>query len=85
MTYSLRNIRMKLRHIHLFSRGVRTLLTKHSAMTTTREFRLTEQEKELISLLKEITEHMKKEQPELPHVQLRIAGGWVRDKVISRK
>ncbi|CAJ0840935.1 18631_t:CDS:10, partial [Entrophospora sp. SA101] len=53
------------------------------SMATTTEIRLTEEENKLIDLLKEVTEYMKKECPELPHVQLRIAGGWVRDKLLG--
>lgn len=42
---------------------------------------LTEQESEICNILRKVTAYLK-ETKQLPLVELRIAGGWVRDKVI---
>jgi hypothetical protein len=42
---------------------------------------LTEQESEICNILRKVTAYLK-EIKQLPLIELRIAGGWVRDKVI---
>lgn len=44
---------------------------------------LTNEELELCNFLTLVTQHLKENCPELPSVELRIAGGWVRDKVFN--
>ncbi|CAG8824759.1 10002_t:CDS:2, partial [Racocetra persica] len=44
---------------------------------------LTSEELELCNFLTLITQHLKESCPELPFVELRIAGGWVRDKLLG--
>lgn len=45
------------------------------------EVQLTEKESELCALLAECAKSIHEAQPEIPLVECRIAGGWVRDKV----
>lgn len=45
------------------------------------EIQLTEQEDRLCTLLDDCSKHIAETHPELPRVECRIAGGWVRDKV----
>lgn len=47
----------------------------------TLEIHLNEKEKRICDLLLDVADHLKEEHPDLPPVTLRIAGGWVRDKV----
>jgi tRNA nucleotidyltransferase (CCA-adding enzyme) len=42
---------------------------------------LSSKEAQICDLLNDVAEHLKSTKPELPPVTLRIAGGWVRDKV----
>ncbi|RIB08911.1 tRNA nucleotidyltransferase [Gigaspora rosea] len=44
---------------------------------------LTTEESELCNFLTLVTQNMKENSPELPSVELRIAGGWVRDKLLG--
>ncbi|CAG8484397.1 59_t:CDS:10 [Dentiscutata erythropus] len=44
---------------------------------------LTTEESELCNFLTLLTQYMKENCPELPLVELRIAGGWVRDKLLG--
>ncbi|CAG8559853.1 1678_t:CDS:10 [Funneliformis mosseae] len=44
---------------------------------------LTEQELNICDLLKQVTAYLKETKPELPSIELRIAGGWVRDKLLG--
>lgn len=44
---------------------------------------LTEHEEKIFKLLVEFTDFLKREKPNLPPITLRVAGGWVRDKVIN--
>ena len=59
----------------------RTLSTGHSVPRPSSAIKLTDQEDKICSLLDEFTKELKSTRPDLPHVQCRIAGGWVRDKV----
>jgi hypothetical protein len=45
---------------------------------------LTESEDKLCQLLDNATQWLSEQQPERPRVELRIAGGWVRDKVSKK-
>lgn len=47
------------------------------------ELKLNPQEQKICDVLVEVTEHLKQEHPELEPVTLRIAGGWVRDKLLG--
>lgn len=42
---------------------------------------LTSREAQICDLLNDVAEHLKLTRTDLPPVTLRIAGGWVRDKV----
>ncbi|RHZ52940.1 hypothetical protein Glove_454g16 [Diversispora epigaea] len=42
-----------------------------------------ETESKICNLLREVIESLKKRDPELPPVELRIVGGWVRDKLLG--
>ncbi|CAG8799209.1 14883_t:CDS:10 [Gigaspora margarita] len=44
---------------------------------------LTTEESELCNFLTLVTQNMKENSPELPSIELRIAGGWVRDKLLG--
>ncbi|CAI2171978.1 5666_t:CDS:10 [Funneliformis geosporum] len=44
---------------------------------------LTEQELNICDLLRKVTTYLKETNPELPSIELRIAGGWVRDKLLG--
>ncbi|KAJ2672179.1 CCA tRNA nucleotidyltransferase, mitochondrial [Coemansia spiralis] len=46
---------------------------------------LTEQEKEICDLLDKVVEYIQKEDPSKPKLVLRIAGGWVRDKLLGHE
>lgn len=46
---------------------------------------LSNREAQICDLLNDVAEHLKATQPDLPAVTLRIAGGWVRDKVSKRE
>lgn len=43
---------------------------------------LTEKETDICNLLKKVSDYIASERPDLPRIESRIAGGWVRDKVI---
>lgn len=45
------------------------------------KIRFNEVESRICGLLREVTEYLQRNHPELPPIELRIAGGWVRDKV----
>ena len=47
----------------------------------TLDVKLNDQEKEMFRILVAVSDHLKAENPEMPPVVLRVAGGWVRDKV----
>jgi tRNA nucleotidyltransferase (CCA-adding enzyme) len=44
---------------------------------------LTEKEANICNLLQGVSSFIAKERPELPLIESRIAGGWVRDKVMK--
>ncbi|KAI9025600.1 hypothetical protein DFJ74DRAFT_664922 [Hyaloraphidium curvatum] len=44
---------------------------------------LTEKERRICDLLADVTKHLAEEHPDLEPVTLRIAGGWVRDKLLG--
>ncbi|KAL1919406.1 uncharacterized protein VTP21DRAFT_2099 [Calcarisporiella thermophila] len=44
---------------------------------------LTEEEANLCKLLDDVTKHIQETRPDLPKLELRIAGGWVRDKLLG--
>jgi hypothetical protein len=44
---------------------------------------LNEKEKEMREVLLKVVEFIHQKDPNLPKINLRIAGGWVRDKVIK--
>jgi hypothetical protein len=46
---------------------------------------LTKREAQICDLLNDVAEHLKATRTDLPAVTLRIAGGWVRDKVCLMK
>lgn len=46
---------------------------------------LSSREAQICDLLNDVAEHLKATQPDLPAVTLRIAGGWVRDKVSQKE
>ncbi|KAM3581107.1 CCA tRNA nucleotidyltransferase, mitochondrial [Umbelopsis sp. WA50703] len=45
---------------------------------------LSSKEAQICDLLNDVAEHLKSTKPELPPVTLRIAGGWVRDKLLRK-
>ncbi|KAH8923675.1 hypothetical protein BT69DRAFT_142170 [Atractiella rhizophila] len=50
---------------------------------STTKITLTPGEAQISTLLKECTEHLKKEKPDLAPIEIRLAGGWVRDKLLG--
>ncbi|KAJ2962526.1 hypothetical protein NQZ79_g2358 [Umbelopsis isabellina] len=46
---------------------------------------LSSKEAQICDLLNDVAEHLKSTKPELPPVTLRIAGGWVRDKLLRKE
>lgn len=52
-------------------------------MNSSLKLDLSEKEEEICNLLLETTRHIAKQYPELPPVCLRVAGGWVRDKLLG--
>ncbi|RKO89408.1 hypothetical protein BDK51DRAFT_19998 [Blyttiomyces helicus] len=52
---------------------------------TLQEICLTQQEDDLFNLFVATTEHIRQTRPDLPPVILRVAGGWVRDKLIGKE
>lgn len=46
---------------------------------------LNETEEKICSVLKGVSGYIKNERPELPHIVSRIAGGWVRDKLLGKE
>jgi len=52
---------------------------EHTPKTKQRSFQLTKEESCLFAFLLEVQSHF------CPHVILRVAGGWVRDKVLGGK
>jgi tRNA nucleotidyltransferase (CCA-adding enzyme) len=42
---------------------------------------LTENESRICDLLQKVSDYIAAERPDLPQIESRIAGGWVRDKV----
>jgi tRNA nucleotidyltransferase (CCA-adding enzyme) len=49
------------------------------------QIELTEKESKIANVLQGVSALIAKERPELPVIECRIAGGWVRDKVLGRK
>jgi hypothetical protein len=58
-------------------------LSRSMASSSAPTITLTAQEDELVSLLDRFTVSLREKRPELEPLQLRIAGGWVRDKVAA--
>ena len=46
---------------------------------------LSEREDKICDLLRNVSTFIQQERPELPHIVSRIAGGWVRDKLLGKE
>ncbi|CAO3647628.1 unnamed protein product [Cunninghamella blakesleeana] len=46
---------------------------------------LTEKETDICNLLKKVSDYIASERPDLPRIESRIAGGWVRDKLLGKE
>lgn len=46
---------------------------------------LTKKETDICNLLKQVSDYIANERPDLPRIESRIAGGWVRDRVMFLK
>ena len=53
-------------------------------MLKTAKIQLTDQEQSICRLLVDVTKHLRVKNSQLPAVTLRVAGGWVRDKLLNR-
>ncbi|GAA5814357.1 hypothetical protein MFLAVUS_007851 [Mucor flavus] len=51
----------------------------------TMKVELNETETKICSLLKDVSGYIKRQRPELPRIVSRIAGGWVRDKLLGKE
>jgi hypothetical protein len=67
----------------LLANTVLCRLSHNMAVSSGPTIVLTPQEDELVTLLDRFTASLRQQRPELAPLQLRIAGGWVRDKVRS--
>ncbi|KAJ2509296.1 CCA tRNA nucleotidyltransferase, mitochondrial, partial [Coemansia sp. RSA 2049] len=47
--------------------------------------KLTELEQQICDLLEDVTRHIHEQDPSTPQLVLRIAGGWVRDKLLGHE
>lgn len=47
----------------------------------TMKINLTKIERDICDLLNNVSDYISSQRPELPRIEARIAGGWVRDKV----
>ncbi|CAG8544140.1 7254_t:CDS:10, partial [Acaulospora colombiana] len=68
-----------------------SVATNRSSLGTQRQtdkelkIMLTENESKICDLLNEVVAYLKRNKPELPSIELRIAGGWVRDKYLGHE
>ena len=75
--------------LSVFSRvGRRYLSMEHKTYGVakngiTMKIELTEKEAQICKVLRGVSSFIAQERPELPIIESRIAGGWVRDKVMT--